>query len=71
MRIILQAQETDTCMEQPIGCSSSMTFLVDASKLQDREDIRADDLGVWINRVVKSSFCTINIQGDAVKMLLC
>ena len=67
VRIILQAQEADTCTEQPIGCSSSMTFLVDVSKLQDREDIRADDLGVWINKGVKSSFCTINIQGEAVK----
>ena len=44
-----------------------MTFLVDVSKLKDRDDIRADDLGVWINKGVKSSFCTITIQGDSVK----
>ena len=67
VKIILQAQETELCSEQPIGCSSSMTFLVDVSKLKDRDDIRADDLGVWINKGVKSSFCTITIQGDSVK----
>lgn len=67
VRIILQAQENEICTEQPIGCTSSMTFLVDASKLHDREDIRADDLGVWVNKGVKSSFCTIKIQGDIVQ----
>ena len=67
VKIILQAREAEICSEQPIGCSSSMTFLVDVSKLQDRDDIRADDLGVWDNKGVKSTFCSIVMQGDSVK----
>lgn len=67
VRILLQAQENKICTEQPIGCSSSMAFLIDLSKLDDREDIRADDLGVWINTGVKSSFCNVTFLGDAVQ----
>lgn len=67
VKIILQAWETEICSQQPIGCSSSMTFLVDVSKLQDTDDIRADDLGVWNNKGVKSTFCTVMIQDDSVK----
>ena len=65
--MILQANDEEVCTQQPIGCSTSNTFLVDLSQLDKRDDIRSDDLGVWINRGVKSSFCNIQFQGDAVK----
>ena len=69
VRIILQAKEKDICTQQPIGCSTSNTFVVDLSKLDDRDDIRADGLGVWINKGVKSSYCNLQFQGDAVKSI--
>ena len=65
--MILQANDEEVCTQQPIGCSTSNTFLVDLSQLDERDDIRSDDLGVWINRGVKSSFCNIQFQVDAVK----
>ena len=67
VRSILEAQDNEIYTDQPVGCSCSMTFLIDASKLSNCEDIRADDLGVWINKGMKSTFCLIKIQGDAVQ----
>ena len=55
VRILLQVQENKIYTEQPIGCFSSMAFLINLSKLDDREGIRADDLGVWIKTGVKLS----------------
>ena len=37
------------CKAQPIRVSHNVTFVVDCSCLADREDILADDLGVWIS----------------------
>ena len=67
VRIILQAKDEEICTQQPIGCLTSNSFLVDLSQLDDRDDIRSDDLGVWINKGVKSSFCHLQFKDDAVK----
>jgi len=67
VRILLQAKKEEICTQQPIGCTSSNTFVVDLSKLDDRNDIRADDLGVWVNKGVKSSFCNVKFKDDRIK----
>jgi len=67
VRILLQAKKEEICTQQPIGCTSSNTFVVDLSELDDRNDIRADDLGVWVNKGVKSSFCNVEFKDDRVK----
>ena len=66
MRYLLEA-EREMCIEPPIGCSTSGTFLVDLSKLDHRDDIRADDLGVWINKGVKTSHCIVRFCGENVR----
>jgi len=50
VRIILQAKDKEIYTQQPIGCSTSNTFLVDLSQLDEHDDIRSDDLEVWINK---------------------
>ena len=57
VRIILQAKDEDICTQQPIaiGYFTSNSFLVELSQLDDCDDIRSDDLAVWINKGVKSS----------------
>jgi len=41
--------------------------VVDLSELDDGSDIRADDLGVWVNKGVKSSFYNVEFKDDMVK----
>ena len=65
VRYILET-DRDSCSEQPIGCTDSEYFLVDLSKLDHRDDIRADDLGVWCNRGVKSSYCCVRFRSGTV-----
>ncbi len=38
------------------------TFVIDSSKLSHRDDIRADDLGVWKNDGAKSTYCSIAVE---------
>ena len=33
--------------KQPINVAHNVTFLTDASKMKDRDDIKCDDLGSW------------------------
>ena len=53
------------CLKQPTGCFKSSTFIVDLSKLDHREDIRADDLGVWRNVGVKSTYYSISLDSNS------
>lgn len=64
VKILLQTPIESICTQQPIGCSSSKTFVVDVSKLDHRDDIRCDDLGVWKNQGVKSSYCSVRFHND-------
>ena len=43
--LLFNAVSSDVCTKQPIGCCSTATFIVDVSKLNHLDDIRADDLG--------------------------
>lgn len=52
------------CTEQPVGCLFSATFIVNQSKLQHRDDLRADDLGAWKNCGVRSTYCSVIFGGD-------
>ena len=40
---------------------------MDLSKLDHRDDIRSDDLGVWKNQGVKSSYYSVRFQNDDVQ----
>ena len=67
VKVLLHTPAKSICTQQPIGCSSSKTFVVDLSKLDHRDDIRSDDLGVWKNQGVKSSYCSVKFQNDDVQ----
>ena len=41
--------------------------MVDTSKLEDRSDILADDMGVWINNGVDTTYFAVSWCGDTVK----
>lgn len=56
-------------MKQPIGVTVSSTFFIDSSKISDRDDIRADDLGVWINQGVHSKYCSIQFENNMAKRI--
>ena len=43
VKMILQTNDNMVCTQQPVGCSTSNTFLVDLSQLDERDDIRSDD----------------------------
>ena len=60
--LIFSASDDVICTAQPIGCSSSATFIVDLSKLSNRDDIRADDNGVWKNCGVRSTYCSVTFD---------
>ena len=68
VRIILQPHQ-NVCTQQPIGCRTSGTFIVDLSKLDDRDDVKADDLGVWKNQGVRSTYCSIKFESEDVKKI--
>lgn len=41
-------------------------FVIDASRLKSPDDIRADDLGVWVNNGVHRCFLTCKSSGDTI-----
>ena len=57
------------CSKQPIGVSCSSTIFVDLSKLSDRADVRADDLGVWINQGVQSKYCSVQFEKNMARRI--
>ena len=59
-QLLFDPDPRKTCTKQPIGCKTSATFVVDVEKLDHCDDIRADDLGVWINKGVRSNYLYIS-----------
>ena len=59
----------DVGSKQPIGVVTSSSFFVDLSKLEHRADIRSDDLGVWINKGVRSTYSRI-LFDDKIKKIV-
>lgn len=62
--LLFNAVSSDVCTEQPIGCCSTVTFIVDVPKLNHRDDIWADDLGAWKNCGVRSTYCSASFDSD-------
>lgn len=53
METIFNPPKDSVCSKQPIGVTKSCTFIVNVGKLDHRNDIRSDDLGVWKNDGIK------------------
>jgi hypothetical protein len=62
LRLIFEVPPNKVCSKQPVGVTRTSTFFVDATKLSHRHDIRSDDLGVWKNIGVKSTFCSVSFD---------
>ena len=67
VRIILQPNQS-ICTQQPNGCHISSTFVIDLSTL-DEQDIKADDLGVWKNQGVRSTYCSIKCENEKIQKI--
>ena len=51
---------------QPVCVQDNLVFIVDISKLDKPEDIRADDLGSWDCNGKRCSYCCVDDQGYVV-----
>ena len=49
-----------------IGIQKNAVFVIDATRLKSPDDIRADDLGVWVNNGVRHSFLTCKSVGNII-----
>ena len=59
-QLLFNCAQSEVCTKQPIGCIRSATFIIDTTKLGHQEDVRADDLGVWHNKGVRTNFFRID-----------
>ena len=62
--LFFNTNEDAICTAQPTGCRFSATFIVDTAKLNHRDDIRADDLGVWKNCGVRSTYSSVTFNSN-------
>ena len=51
---------------QPVSVQDNLVFIVDISKLDKLEDIRADDLGSWTCNGKRRLQCTVNNHGHVI-----
>ena len=64
--IIFDVDENKVCTKQPIVCVKSATFVVDVRSLGHCDDIRADDLGVWDNKGVRTNYFSISFTNSVL-----
>jgi hypothetical protein len=62
--VFTASNEGKVCTTQPYGCEQNMSFVVDLSELDDRNDIRSDDLGAWRNVGVHNVFASVSFNND-------
>lgn len=55
--------------QQPVSVEENLVFIMDLSKLNKPEDIRADDLGSWICNGKRCSWCVLDEDGDVLEIL--
>lgn len=60
------------CDQQPLRVTESKVFLIDTSKLDHHDDIKADDLGSWKNDGQHSRWVKVRRKGESVyKVEIC
>ena len=47
-----------------VGCRKNATFIKDVMKLNDKEDIQADELGVWKNKRVWTNHFSVAVHSN-------
>ena len=70
VKLIFNADQDVICSKQPVGCKKSATFIVNVSNFGHSDDVRADDLGVWSNKGVRTNYFRISFRNSGkVKQL--
>ena len=50
VHILLDEQESGSlCVATPINIAHNVTFLIDNTKMKMEEDIKCDDMGIWLH----------------------
>ena len=55
MKILFHCPEDKVCSKHPVRVESNATFVVNLSKLDHADDIKADDCGHWIHNGRKTT----------------
>lgn len=64
MRHILETGEARVCHEQPFGCMETKAFIISTEAVAHPDDLRADDLGVWVNNAVRKSYYSVHYNDN-------
>ena len=54
----------------PTSISESVSFLIDLDKLDNKDDVLSDDMGVWKNNGVDTTFVHVTFSGSKVKTVV-
>lgn len=65
LRILFEVDKSKICTSQPYGCTGSYTFVVDS--LDDKDDLKCDDLGVWHHNGVSTQYFDVEFEGQNAK----
>ena len=55
------------CSNVPRSIHRNVAFVVDTSKLENSSDILADNMGVWINNGVDTTYFTVSVCNKKIK----
>ena len=67
IRILFEVEKSKICTAQPYGCTKSYTFVIDHTTLDDKDDLKCDDLGVWHHNGVSTLYFDVKFEGPNVK----
>ena len=62
--ILFEVPDDKVATEQPLHCTSTMSFVVNCNKLSHPSDIRMDDLGSWVNGGVDKLYVTVQFTDE-------
>ena len=64
VKLLFNADQDVICSKQPVGCKKSATFIIDVSNFGHCDDVRADDLGVWCNKGVRTNYFRVSFRAS-------
>lgn len=67
LRILFEVDKSKICTSQPYGCTGSYTLVVDSTILDDKDDLKCDDLGVWHHNGVSTQYFDVEFEGQNVR----
>lgn len=65
VKVLLESYEPEfLCVSQPVNVENNASFLVDCSKLHNRNDIKCDDMGAWKHKGSPKRFFLVERNTD-------